>query len=206
MPLSFFHNNQTVKQATQTTSHEITRKTNPKDQGLCLPLTNMYTEFQMGGGSHECIEGNSQAIYERAISYRKKHENLRAPGRDYANPAFSANENVSYSNRIVPASNVKSSDALQESTIGRGPHSIITFKAKTPSKETAYHQVGIGKDKQGQEKCYFFDSNMRGFETVGSCENIRNLAATMIACQMAPEATDVLVASDEYSPTTRAMP
>jgi hypothetical protein len=183
------------KAGTFTTSEEICKRVNPVDKGVCWPLANLYTKYQMGNGTHDFMEGTPNEIYQAAVNERKHQEALQSQGRDGVNSAF-VDSGVSYVPAFHKIEQLKTPEGV-EKAVSQGQHSILTFQAA--GEERLLHQLALGRDFQQADQCYFFDSNLPGGERRGDCHRLFAQTAETIKKHSHPEAKEILVATDKVN-------
>lgn len=177
-----------------TTQEDILQKAHaPKDEnGICLPLTNMYTKYQLTENStKDFMKGTPQEIYQKAVEERKHQEELGSQGYDAVNSAF-VDTDTEYTLQVKKPQDISSEDIAD--LVSHAPHSIITYpeKPSAGSTERFFHQVAVGHNKTGD--CYSFSANMPGGEKIHSCDSFREIVEEMR--QYRDPSKPMVVASD----------
>lgn len=195
-----------TQKPTFTTSREVCDAVNPADPGICSPLTNAYTKYQVGTGSHDFLEGDAKKIYAAASKERAHQLDLK----EHSNNPFDSlhsgffDSDLEYQTAVHEASDLKTAKSIEKAT-DPGQHSIATFRVDRPDsvKKPEFHQVALGRDKSDPSRCYFFDANIRGGERVGECDHIYSMFAKTLRDQIHHSAKDVLIATDKVSAIKR---
>ena len=187
--------NKPVEKTPFTTSEDIVKAVNPKDPGICWPLVNLYTKYQLGAGSKDFMQGTSDEIYQTAITEREHQLSLNAQGKDGVNSAFT-DSGVDYTPAFHKVEEMKT-DVGVRNALGTGSNAIITFQIEgnTQTGDNLLHQIAIGKDRTQPRKYYFFDPNIRGGERIGQSEFLFFKTAKTIKENISPTARQVLVAT-----------
>lgn len=194
-----------VRVSAYTTSEELT-KDHPEDPGVCSPLANLYTKYQMGFGEDHFMYGRKEEIYADALKERAHQEELRAQDKSYIHSAFVDN-NVVFDWKRHPPWEATAGAKLKE-LCKKGPNSIITYPVPSPPEKNlhAFHQIAVGKDRETDfKRCYVFDANQVGFVRKGPCDEMYDLAANTIRQNLLPN-RGVFVATNEGDDEPRTSP
>ncbi len=139
--------------------------------GICSPMTNSYTKYQMGELQNKqgIIDGTPDEIYAAARAQNDKQLKTYREGKDGNVEAF-ANSGKNYETKKVPTLFLGSSTYAKH-ILNNKEQVMIKLPVKGGGPK-ASHLIGIGKYRGNFNKCYSFDANRPGGETIDDCDKV----------------------------------
>jgi hypothetical protein len=178
------------------------------EEGICLPLSNLYTKYQLGTGTRDFMQGTPHEIYNRAVQEREHQKALveNNPSEDSVS-AFSdgmhsafVDSHVPYHLSVVDANTLKTPSGLSK-VVGDSSNVLITYPVKKTTQQeemTFFHQVAVGRDKHTVGNCYSFSANLSRGERIHPCQDGFPDIRDEIERSIDPMADTVFVARERH--------
>jgi hypothetical protein len=131
--------------------------------GMCRPMTNAYLNLILKGEKPKKYLADGRRFLADSIERENRElEAAKLGETDIDHSAFKEN-NVPHTDLTLPKHHL--TEATVTDLLEKNKHLLITYP-----QEKVYHQIYLGRIKE--DRCRFFDANIRGGERKGRCDEL----------------------------------